>query len=42
MGAMKDRPGPHGLTIVSDDPNIPIPSVSIASLAQLEVPFEYC
>ena len=42
MGAMKDRAGPHGLTIVSDDPNIPISSVSIASLARLAVSLEFC
>ena len=42
MGAMKDRAGPLGLTIVSDDSNIPICSVSIADLAQLKASREYC
>ena len=42
MGAMKDKAGPHGLTIVSDDSNIPICSVSIAYLARIKVSRDYC
>ena len=33
MGAMKDRAGPQGLTIVSDDSNIPVFTVLVANMA---------
>ena len=42
MGATKDRAGPHGLTIVSDDSNIPICAVAAVNSARLKVFYEFC